>query len=75
MRGFERRGVFRAHECTIARPEEEILFDEHPQKRFAGLLIKVPEPPRLRLGQAEARHLEKLALYSSEYVFSCTVPL
>lgn len=75
MRGLERRGVFRPHECTIARPEEEVLFDEHPQKGFAGLLIEVPEPPRLRLGQAKSRHFEKLALYSSEHVIRCTVPL
>src|SRR5262245_59215035 len=61
--------MFNSHEGAIARPKEKLGVDERSEQRSARRGVESPEPPRLCLGEAQARHLEKLALHSSNHVF------
>ena len=74
-RGLDRRSVVDFHERSIARLEEKLGIDERAKERIAHGGVEPPKPARLRLGEAQPRHLEKLALDSPEHFFYWTILL
>jgi len=63
-RRLDGRGVFDAHERAVTRPEQELGIDERAKERIALGGFEPPHPTRLRAGQAQARHFQKLTLHS-----------
>jgi hypothetical protein len=62
--------MLNSHEGAIARPKQELGIHERAEQRATRRGIESPQPPSLRLGQAQSRHFEELALHSSNDVVS-----
>src|SRR5262249_25249768 len=63
---FHRCGLLHARERAIARLEQEPRFDQGAEQCIAGSSIESPQAARLRRGQPQSRHLEKLTLHAPE---------
>ena len=70
--GLERTGDIHPHERTVARAQQEAIVDEFGQDSTAQRGFQRPQPPSLRLSQAEAWHLQKFPSYAVDDVFAET---
>src|SRR5436309_16000705 len=66
---FQRACMLDPHERAIARSKQKIRIDQRAQQGRARVHIEAPQPPGLRFGQPQSRHLQKFPLNAPEHFF------
>jgi hypothetical protein len=64
--------MFDAHERTIPGSKQKLRINQRSKERCTRRLVEIPETTRLRFGQTQSRHLEKLSLNAPEHIISRT---
>jgi hypothetical protein len=56
------------HESAVPSPEQKFRIDQRTEQCITCRAVEAPEPLRLRRRQPQSRHLDVLALDTSQYV-------